>query len=72
MSHCTCISPHGETRSEGQEEEEEEVAVKVLKLRDVKNWKQLDLFQREAKVLRGLRHPGIPRWAGVYVRKAPE
>lgn len=44
-----------------QHEEEEEVAVKVLTLRGMKNWKQLDLFQREAKVLKGLRHPGIPR-----------
>lgn len=48
----------------GEEEEEgviEEVAVKVLTLRGMRNWKQLDMFQREAKVLKGLRHPGIPR-----------
>ncbi|CAM9579532.1 unnamed protein product, partial [Hapterophycus canaliculatus] len=39
-----------------------EVAVKVLALRGMKSWKQLDLFQREAKVLKALRHPGIPRY----------
>ncbi len=36
--------------------------MKVLTLRGMKSWKQLDLFQREAKVLKGLRHPGIPRY----------
>lgn len=54
------VSSPGEKREDGRGEEEE-VAAKVLKLRDMKNWKQLDLFQREAKVLKGLRHPGIPR-----------
>ena len=71
------VSSLAELQEEGhddddEEEEEEEVAVKVLKLRDMKNWKQLDLFQREAKVLKGLRHPGIPRYARICLRTAPE
>lgn len=37
------------------------VAVKALSLGGLKDWKQLDLFQREADVLRALDHPGVPR-----------
>ncbi|GFH07488.1 protein kinase domain-containing protein, partial [Haematococcus lacustris] len=38
------------------------VAVKALSLAAMRGWKQLDLFQREAQVLSGLSHPGIPRY----------
>jgi serine/threonine protein kinase len=36
-----------------------EVVVKRLVLRGA--WKSFDLFEREARVLAGLRHPGVPR-----------
>jgi eukaryotic-like serine/threonine-protein kinase len=37
------------------------VAVKALSLRSMSDWKQLELFEREAQTLEGLRHPGIPQ-----------
>jgi hypothetical protein len=39
-----------------------QVALKALSLKALRDWKQLELFQREAKVLQGLSHPGIPRY----------
>jgi serine/threonine protein kinase len=39
-----------------------QVAVKSLLLRGLQAWKQLDLFEREGKVLRGMDHPNIPRY----------
>ena len=37
------------------------VLVKVLRLDRLPRWKALELFEREASVLRGLAHPRIPR-----------
>ena len=37
------------------------VAVKALSLKRMTGWKQLELFEREAKVLESLSHPGIPQ-----------
>jgi serine/threonine protein kinase len=37
------------------------VAIKELKLGEA-GWKRFDLFEREARVLAKLRHPGIPRY----------
>jgi eukaryotic-like serine/threonine-protein kinase len=39
-----------------------EVAIKVLSLRGMADWKMLELFDREAKVLAQLEHPAIPRY----------
>ncbi|HUH05004.1 MAG TPA: serine/threonine-protein kinase [Kofleriaceae bacterium] len=38
------------------------VAVKVLELHRVSDWKAVELFEREARVLRTLDHPGIPAY----------
>lgn len=38
-----------------------QVALKILHPRRAVDWKSFDLFDREAAVLRGLDHPGIPR-----------
>ena len=38
------------------------VAVKALSLRRLQNWKALELFEREAKVLAQLQHPAIPQY----------
>jgi hypothetical protein len=38
------------------------VAVKELAIGRLTNWKQFDLFEREAKTLRGLSHPNIPNY----------
>jgi hypothetical protein len=39
-----------------------QVAIKELQPGRLKTWKDLDLFEREAATLRGLRHPGVPRY----------
>lgn len=38
------------------------VALKVVSLRQTSDWKTLDLFEREVKVLKQLNHPAIPRY----------
>jgi len=38
------------------------VAVKILSLRTVDHWKAVELFEREARVLRNLDHPQIPKY----------
>jgi serine/threonine protein kinase len=40
--------------------EDRDVALKVLSLRDAGEWKTYELFEREAAVLRTLRHSGVP------------
>eukprot|EP00891_Asterochloris_glomerata_P004524 jgi/Astpho2/4524/Aster-x0650 len=42
------------------------LAVKALSLRSMSGWKQLDLFEREAKTLQGLSHPGIPAYVDYF------
>ena len=42
------------------------VAVKVLSLRGMTNWKQLELFEREAQTLASLQHPAIPRYVAHF------
>jgi hypothetical protein len=51
------ITYRGRRASNGQT-----VIVKALRLDRMGDWKVLELFEREAKVLRGLSHPGIPRF----------
>lgn len=38
------------------------LALKVLSFKAMRNWKSLDLFQREVAVLRSLSHPSIPSY----------
>ena len=38
----------------------QQVAIKVLHPRAAQGWKAYELFEREAAVLRGLRHPAVP------------
>ena len=40
----------------------QKVALKALSLRLTTEWKKIELFEREAKTLSGLNHPGIPRY----------
>ena len=42
------------------------VAVKALSLRSMADWKQLELFEREAAALRSLRHTGIPAYIDYF------
>ncbi len=39
-----------------------DVAVKELSIRAVEQWRAIELFEREARVLRNLRHPHIPAY----------
>ena len=43
-----------------------EVAVKALSLKRLSNWKQLELFEREAGTLASLSHPSIPRYVAHF------
>ncbi len=43
------------------------VALKRLALAATKDWKAVELFEREARVLAGLRHPAIPRLHDSFV-----
>lgn len=43
-----------------------EVAIKVISLKQLDNWKQIELFQREAEVLAKLEHPAIPKYIDYF------
>jgi hypothetical protein len=45
----------------------EQVALKRLALRLVDNWKAVELFEREGRVLQNLSHPQIPRFISAFV-----
>ncbi len=48
---------------------QQKVAIKVVFLTDVKDWKILELFEREAKVLANLDHPAIPQYIDYFEEK---
>jgi eukaryotic-like serine/threonine-protein kinase len=52
----------GKTYHALDEENQTEVAIKVLSLRGMADWKTLELFDREAKILAQLEHPAIPHY----------
>ena len=47
-------------------ESKKRVALKVLSLRRMTDWKNLELFEREAKVLAQLNHPDIPHYLDYF------
>jgi hypothetical protein len=51
----------GRTFAAHDVERDRPVAVKELSLAHVRDWKSVELFRREATVLAGLDHPGVPR-----------
>lgn len=44
-----------------------DVALKRLSMRSVADWKAIELFEREAKVLRSLDHPSIPAYVDDFI-----
>ncbi|MGB5960043.1 MAG: serine/threonine-protein kinase [Coleofasciculaceae cyanobacterium] len=42
------------------------VAIKALSLRQIREWKVLELFEREARVLANLEHPAIPKYLDYF------
>jgi serine/threonine protein kinase len=47
------------------------VALKALSLRQIKEWKVLELFEREARVLANLAHPAIPKYLDYFPIETP-
>jgi serine/threonine protein kinase len=45
---------------------DQSVAMKVLSLRQASQWKAIELFEREAKVLASLNHPQIPKYLDYF------
>jgi len=45
---------------------DQHMALKELSLRGLSDWKKLELFEREAQVLKSLEHPGIPKYADAF------
>lgn len=44
----------------------QKVALKELSLKGLKDWKQIELFEREARTLESLDHPGIPDYVDYF------
>lgn len=44
----------------------QKVALKVLSLRRMNDWKKMELFEREARILSQLNHPAIPRYLDYF------
>ncbi len=42
------------------------VALKQLSFKQMDNWKSIELFEREAKILSQLNHPGIPKYIDYF------
>ena len=42
------------------------VAIKVLSLQQMSNWKTMELFEREACILAQLKHPAIPEYLNYF------
>lgn len=49
----------------------EQVALKALSLRRMNDWKKLELFEREARILSQLNHPAIPRYLDYFQVETP-
>ncbi len=47
------------------------VAIKVLSLRQIQDWKSIELFEREVKVLKNLNHPKIPKYLDYFILDTP-
>jgi len=52
-------------------EESQLVALKVLSLRRMADWKVLELFEREARILSALNHPAIPGYLNYFQVDTP-
>ena len=50
----------------------QQVALKALSVRQMGDWKVLELFEREARILAQLNHPAIPRYLDYFQVDTPE
>lgn len=51
---------------------DERVALKALSLRRMSDWKKMELFEREARILAQLNHPAIPRYLDYFQVDTPQ
>jgi len=56
----------GKTHAARDRETSEEVVVKELRIKGLPDWKPVEHFEREVKVLRALEHPGVPRLVDAF------
>jgi len=63
---------HGITYKAEDLKSSEQVALKALSLHHMSDWKQMELFDREAKTLASLNHPGIPKYLDYFQVDTPE
>ncbi|WP_338438835.1 serine/threonine-protein kinase [Synechococcus elongatus IITB5] len=61
----------GTTYRARDRQSQQTVAIKVLTLSGTTDWKILDLFEREARILATLQHPGIPRYRDYFQVETP-
>lgn len=61
----------GTTYRAHDRQSQQTVAIKILMLSGTTDWKVLDLFEREARVLATLQHPGIPRYHDYFQVETP-
>ena len=47
----------------------EECAIKCLSFRKIEEWKTWELFEREARILKNLNHPKIPRYIDFFTQE---
>lgn len=64
----TCITYEAEESADGRER----VVIKELALLGMRDWKVLELFEREAATLASLEHPAIPRYRECFVEEAAD
>lgn len=46
---------------------EQQVVIKHLSLKEMERWKQIELFEREGEVLKGLEHGQVPEYVDMFV-----
>lgn len=62
----------GTTYAAVDQHNSQRVALKVVSLRQTTEWKMLELFEREARVLATLNHPGIPKYVDYFDIDTPD
>jgi len=62
----------GTTYEAQDQKNNQRVAIKEMSLRRIKDWKDLDMFEREAQVLSYLDHPAIPNYLDYFEVDTPQ